>query len=78
MLKKQNIIGEIKKIIGKIPINEKSNLIDSGFLDSMNLIRMVSVLEKKFKIKISSYELSNKKNFSVNGICLLVSKLSKS
>ena len=61
MENKKDILNFLKKEIGEKKINYKINLIDSGILDSLNFVKLISKIEKKYKIKLSSYDISNKK-----------------
>ena len=56
----------------KVPLNE--NLIDNGILDSLNFVKLISKIEKKYKIKFSSYDISNKKNFTYDKLTDLIIK----
>ena len=71
---KKKILNFLKKEIGKYKIGYKANLIDSGILDSLNFVKLISKIETKYKIKLSSYDISNKKNFSYEKLILLITK----
>jgi len=70
----KKILNFLKKEIGKYKIGYKANLIDSGILDSLNFVKLISKIETKYKIKLSSYDISNKKNFSYEKLILLITK----
>ena len=74
---KKEILKIIKKIKHTSKISIKSNLIKDGFLDSFDIIVLVSEIEKKFKIKVSGEKI-NLKNFSkIDQIYNLVKNASK-
>tara|TARA_B100000902_G_scaffold396756_1_gene458637 strand:+ start:224 stop:466 length:243 start_codon:yes stop_codon:yes gene_type:complete len=74
MENKKDILVFLKKEVGekKVPLNE--NLIDNGILDSLNFVKLISKIEKKYKIKLSSYDISNKKNFAYGKLSDLIIK----
>ncbi len=74
MENKKDILNFLKKEIGEKKINYKINLIDSGILDSLNFVKLISKIEKKYKIKLSSYDISNKKNFTYDKLVILILK----
>ena len=74
MENKKDILNFLKKEIGEKKINYKINLIDSGILDSLNFVKLISKIEKKYKIKLSSYDISNKKNFTYDKLVMLILK----
>ena len=66
MKKDNNFFKKIKKIVFRIKKNKKLNLKKINFsedFDSLEMLNFVEIIEKFFKIKISSKEL-NYKNFS--------------
>ena len=66
MKKNNNFLKRIKKIVFRIKKNKKLNLKKINFsedFDSLEMLNFVEIIEKFFKIKISSKEL-NYKNFS--------------
>lgn len=74
---KKIILQFLKKEIGEYKFSSKENLIDNGILDSLNFVKLISKIEKKYKIKLSSYDISNKKNFSYDKLCELIYKQNK-
>jgi acyl carrier protein len=74
---KKIILQFLKKEIGEYKFSSKENLIDTGILDSLNFVKLISKIEKKYKIKLSSYDISNKKNFSYDKLCELIYKQNK-
>ena len=71
---KKKILNFLKNEIGNNEIGYKVNLIDSGVLDSLKFVKLISKIEKKYNIKLSSYDISNKKNFSYEKLILLITK----
>ena len=74
---KKIILQFLKKEIGEYNVSSKENLIDNGILDSLNFVKLISKIEKKFKIKLSSYDISNKRNFSYDKLYELILKQNK-
>lgn len=74
MKDKKNILKFLEKEIGRKKTNSNKNLIDSGILDSLNFVILISKIEKKYKIKLSSYDISNKKNFTHEKLVSLILK----
>jgi acyl carrier protein len=74
MINKKNILMFLEKQIGQKKTNNNKNLIDSGILDSLNFVILISKIEKKYKIKLSSYDISNKKNFTYEKLASLILK----
>ena len=74
---KKIILQFLKKEIGEYKFSSKENLIDNGILDSLNFVKLISKIEKKYKIKLSSYDISKKKNFSYDKLCELIYKQNK-
>jgi acyl carrier protein len=75
------IISELLKILNKIrPINKNQkkinqfNFIDSGYLDSLEIIRFNMSVEKKFKIKIKFNTLLLKKYNTLGGLASIIKK----
>ena len=58
-------------------INNNTNLLSTGILDSHNLMEFIILIEKKYKIKINPMKISLDKLVSVNGIIYCINKLKK-
>ena len=57
-------------------LNEK--YLDSGSIDSFEIIELVSFLESTYNVKFSSEDFSDPRFFSINGLSKLISeKISK-
>jgi len=74
MKNKKDILNFLKKTINEKNLSLKENLIDNGILDSLNFVKLISKIEKNYNIKLSSYDISNKKNFSFEKLSELVLK----
>ena len=75
------IISELFKILKKIrPINinkkniNEYNFINSGHLDSLEIIRFNMSIEKKFKIKFKFNTLLLKKYNTLSGLASIIKK----
>ena len=75
LVKLIKIINSIRPIknIAKDKISE-FNLIDSGHLDSMEIIKLNISIEQRFKIKINFNDKNLKKFKKIKGICSVISK----
>ena len=58
-------------------LGDDADLIASGVLDSLNLLRLVSFLEKKFKLKVEDEDLAPQNFRSLNAISEYVTRLQK-
>ena len=82
MQNNKEIIARLIKIINSIrPIKNvpkdkisEYNLVDSGHLDSMEIIKLNISIEQRFKIKIKFNDKNLKKFKTIKGICSIISK----
>ncbi len=51
----------------KIKINKNIDLIKSGIIDSLELMKLISYLEKKHKFNFNTYQKKNK-NFKISSL----------
>tara|TARA_B100000530_G_scaffold332484_1_gene278907 strand:+ start:315 stop:566 length:252 start_codon:yes stop_codon:yes gene_type:complete len=63
---KNNIKKEIIKILNKFGFVDKNtsvhfNFIESGFIDSLNLLKFITIIEKKYNIHLDNKYTSSKK-----------------
>jgi len=72
LIKIVNSIRSIKNI-PKDKIDD-FNLVDSGHLDSMEIIKLNMSIEQRFKIKIKFNDKTLKKFKTIKGICSIISK----
>ena len=76
-INKKDIIQILSKF-GKIKkISNNFNFIESGFIDSINLLRFISEIETKLKINIDNKYTSSKKFGDLNDLTKHVNKLLK-
>ena len=66
-MKLQTIKKEVTNYL-KISKADNKDLIKTGILDSLSLMRLTIWIEKKFNIKISALDLSENKMKSANSI----------
>ena len=82
-MEKKKLAKDLKHIlkiefdIDQSLINNNTNLLSTGILDSHNLIEFIILIEKKYKIKINPMKISLDKLVSVNGIIYCINKLKK-
>lgn len=55
----QSILAHIKEIAAasNVTVNRDTGLLDSGLLDSINLVGLIQFLEERFSIKIPDNEI---------------------
>ena len=53
-----------------LPLADDANLLDSGILDSLSLLRLVVFLEEQFGITMGDADLLPENFASVNAICV--------
>ena len=82
MSNNKEIIIKLIKIVNSIrPIKnipkdkiDNFNLVDSGHLDSMEIIKLNMSIEQRFKIKIKFNDKTLKKFKTIKEICSIISK----
>ncbi len=70
MRKTRNIISTIIDLfprLKKINLNMNSDLINDGIIDSLELLGLIEVLEKKYKFDFKDYQKKNK-NFKIRNL----------
>jgi acyl carrier protein len=55
----QSILSHIREIAAasSVPVTRETGLLDSGLLDSINLVGLIQFLEEKFSIKIPDSDI---------------------
>ena len=53
-----------------LPLSDDTNLLESGILDSLSLLKLVSFLEEQFKITVKPEELIPQNFQSIGSICV--------
>ena len=80
-MKKNKYLEKVKKILSKeMKKNVKNNnldLIKSGTLDSLNYIKFISIIEKKFKMEFNLDDLGKLKKITTNNLSTFVEKNKK-
>ena len=75
---KEDNIQVIKKVIfknfKKKITNSKKDLVQEDFLDSINYVRFLSILEKKFNIELYFNEISKINKLTINKLDELIKK----
>ena len=75
---KEDNIQVIKKVIfknfKKKITNSKKDLVQEDFLDSINYVRFLSTLEKKFNIELDFNEISKINKLTINKLDELIKK----
>ena len=65
------ILSEIRP---EFDFSTSSNFIEAGMLDSFDIVTLVTMLDKEFKISIEGTQVIPDNFISVESICLLLSK----
>jgi acyl carrier protein len=52
----RQFVSELVPNVGSAKLSDQTRLRTSGVLDSMGLLRLVSMVEEKFGIEVSAYE----------------------
>ncbi len=71
---KNFLINYIEKK-GELPKNinlDEFNYIDSGYIDSMGIIKFTVAIEKEFDIEISEEEIISKNFKTIGGLCSII------
>ena len=69
--KVQNIVRQVAK--GNTEsIDDNSGLFTDGYLDSLNVLEIIELLENQFSICFDPEELTDKNFFSIASICQLI------
>jgi len=55
-----------------LPLADETSLLETGILDSLNLLRLVVFLEERFAIAVGDADLLPENFSSVNAICAYV------
>lgn len=71
------ILKENVDDLADVDINSSTKLIDGGYVDSFDIINLLSVLEKKFDVSIPIDDLKLESFNSVDFICGLIEDLIK-
>lgn len=74
---KTYIIKEINRKKGNEDVGNNLNLIESGIIDSLGLIRLIEYLEDTFSVKIPDEEVLAENFESISAIVELITKLKK-
>ena len=70
----QKIKKILKKVSGKVNFRKSTNLVETGILDSMSIMILISEIEKNFNIKINMKKFNIEFVSSVNNIKELIKK----
>ena len=75
---KEDLVKILKKF-GKVNANLKNsyNFIESGFIDSFNLLRFISDIEKKYKIILDDRYTNSKKFGEIGDMVEKINQLKK-
>ena len=75
---KQYIVSSLKKIRkidrASLKVIDNFDFIDSGHLDSMEILKFNMLIEKKFKISFTANEITSKNYKIVKGLVNIISK----
>jgi len=57
-----------------IEVDIDARYIDSGLIDSFDMINLIDYIEELYKIKFSSQDFQDPRFFTVRGLCELISE----
>ncbi len=76
-MKCSDLKKEIRKQLKLKNENNEMDLITHNILDSLNIVTLVSFIEKKLKLKCDLYKIDNENFSSINKIVLFLKKYNK-
>ena len=71
---KEKILSMLKELQPTFGFEENVDFIEAGYLDSFDIIQLVSMLESSFGILISALEIVPENFNSIEAICRLLEK----
>lgn len=71
----KEILGVIQNFNDEIPTDISINLLDGGFIDSFDVVNIVSELEEAFNVEIPPEEIIPENFDSIEHITKLIAKL---
>lgn len=71
----REILGVIKNFNDEIPADISINLLDGGFIDSFDVVNIVSELEESFNVEIPPEEIIPENFDSIEHITKLIANL---
>lgn len=71
---KEKILSMLKELQPSFEFEDNVDFIEAGYLDSFDVIQLVSMLESEFNVLISALEIVPENFGSVEAICHLVEK----
>lgn len=74
---KETIKALLVDVCPDIDFEVETNLIEDGYLSSMDLVSIVSMLEDEFEIEVSVNDFLPENFASLNTICAMVERLKK-
>lgn len=74
---KKKVLEILKEIQPTFGFEEGVDFVESGYLDSFDVVQLVSELENEFDILISALEILPENFASVKDICALISRSEK-
>jgi acyl carrier protein len=69
---KKFILEELAKDIKVDSWDNEKSLLESGFIDSVNMVQVLVFIEEKFRIKIKDEELIPENFETIRSICSLI------
>lgn len=76
-MKSSDLKLELRKELKLKKINNDKDIISLNILDSLNIVTLVSFIEKKLKLKCNLYKIDNKNFSSINKIVMFLKKYNK-
>lgn len=74
---KEKILGMLKELQPSFDFEDSQDFVESGYLDSFDIIQLVAELESEFGVLISALEILPENFASIQAICALVERSQK-
>ncbi|OHX11602.1 acyl carrier protein [Chromobacterium sphagni] len=72
---RKNLVSEyLCKLAGQQDLDESINIFETGLVNSLAVIQLISFLEKNFKIKVEIDDLDTANFSSIQAICSFLDK----
>ena len=71
---KDKIIGMLNEIRPEFDFNDSDDFVEDGYLDSFDVVTIVSMIEEEFGVLISGLDVLPENFSSVQAICELIVK----
>lgn len=78
MSTRENIVSYVHSLTNENIADHSANLFENGLLTSLDVLDLISYIEKTFNLQISADDVDMESFGTINGIVSLVERLNKS